>query len=316
MKLNMEVNNYFSVVIPLYNKVSYIKRAIQSVLNQSYQLFEIIVVNDGSSDGSEIIVNEFLNEKIKLINQQNSGVSSARNNGVKNASFEFVAFLDADDEWTESFLESINNLINKFPDSGIYATNNIFVLPNKQKTYENYKTIFNNYDIGIIDDYFRIFADRQKSPFSNSNFCMEKNVFLEFGGYKVGVKLTEDSDLWCRVALRKKIAYDVRPQAIYYLETENNSNIYFSQEEFEVTKTLKNALTNLENSKSKSSIKRLIALQQLNYVKRAIITNNKKKALITLFANKIVYYYPVDFIKCFLSLFIPNSLIENIRRKT
>ena len=310
----MKTNNYFSVIIPLYNKATYIKRAIQSVLNQTHHFFEIIVVNDGSTDGSELLVNELLNEKIKLINQSNLGVSAARNKGVMSATSEFVAFLDADDEWTPSFLESINNLIIKFPNSGIYATNNFFVFSNGEKYFENYKTLFTNSEIGIIDDYFKIFANRRKSPFSNSNFCMSKNTFIEFDGYKLGVQLTEDSDLWCRVALRKKIAFDIRPQAIYYLETENNSNVLFVKEEYEVVKTLKNALANNINAKFKPSIKKLIAFQQLSYAKRAILTNNKKKALIVLFANKIAYYYPVDFIKSTFSLFLPSFLIEVIRR--
>ena len=311
----MKKNNYFSVVIPLYNKVKYIKRSIQSVLNQSYTYFEIIVVNDGSTDGSEFLVNEFSNEKIKLINQSNLGVSSARNNGVKNASFEYVVFLDADDEWTPTFLESINNLINKFPNSGIYATNNYFIFPNGKKKCEDYKTLFTNSEVGIIDDYFKIFANRGKSPFSNSNFCMPKKVFLEYGGYKLGVNLTEDSDLWCRIAFREKIAFDIRPQAIYYLETENNSNVLFVKEEYEVIKTLKDAIAhNGYNAKYIPSIKKLIAFQQLSYAKRALLTNNKKQAFTTLFTNNIVYYYTIDFLKCLLIFFLPSFLIEVIRR--
>lgn len=310
----METINYISVIIPLYNKVKYIERSIHSVINQTYQYFEIIVVNDGSLDGSELLVNNFLDNRIKLINQSNLGVSVARNIGVKNASFEYIAFLDADDEWSPFFLESINNLINNFPESGIYATNNYFVFQNGKVKYEDYSKLFKNSNIGIIDNYFKIFADRKKSPFSNSNFCMSKKVFLDYNGYKLGVKLTEDSDLWCRVALDKRIAYDIRPNAFYYFETENSTNVIFVNEEFEVIKTLKKALVSIgENTEIRGSIKKLIAFQQLSYTKRAIITKNNKQAFKTLFSSTIIYYYPIDFFICFLNAFLPTFSINFFR---
>mgnify|MGYP000079277661 CR=1 FL=1 len=81
-----------SVVIPLYNKEKYVKRAINSVLNQTYQEFEIIVINDGSSDNSEAKVKEINDNRIKLITQENAGVSAARNRGIKEAKYELIAF--------------------------------------------------------------------------------------------------------------------------------------------------------------------------------------------------------------------------------
>lgn len=113
-------NYYFSIIIPLYNKVDYIEKAIQSVLAQTYQNFEIIVVNDGSTDEGEKIVESFHNKKIILINQINQGVSVARNTGAQNSKYDFLAFLDADDIWHSEFLEQLNVLINKFPEMGIY----------------------------------------------------------------------------------------------------------------------------------------------------------------------------------------------------
>jgi glycosyltransferase involved in cell wall biosynthesis len=312
----MEKTVFFSVIIPLYNKAQYIERAILSVLNQTYQNFEIVVVNDGSTDNSLEIVKNLSDKRIKLINQPNGGVSSARNNGVMHASYEFVTFLDADDEWITTFLERICNLIYKFPDSGIYATNNYFVYPDGRKNYENYDELFAKSAIGILENYFKVFADRGKSPFSNSNFCMSKQNFLRYGGYKVGVKLTEDSDLWCRVAINEKIAFDVRPSSIYYLSTENSTNSLFVKQEYEVIKTLKAILVQQSLDKPiATSIKKLIAFQRLSYVKRTIITGNKKYGFANIFLDRTFMYYPVDFLKTFLTLLLPDVLLIYIRNR-
>ena len=88
-----------SVVIPLYNKEKQIKRTIQSVLTQTFQDFEIVIVNDGSTDNSTIEVEKIKDSRIRLIHQENAGVSAARNKGIEEAKYELIALLDADDEW-------------------------------------------------------------------------------------------------------------------------------------------------------------------------------------------------------------------------
>ena len=92
----------FSVVIPLYNKELSIINTIQSVLDQTFQNFEIVVVNDGSTDRSVEMVEQFNDPRIRIINKSNGGVSSARNRGIQEAKYELVAFLDADDFWEQN----------------------------------------------------------------------------------------------------------------------------------------------------------------------------------------------------------------------
>ena len=111
-----------SVVIPLYNKERYIERAVYSVLSQTFQQFEIVIVNDGSTDGSVSVIERMNNPLIRLIHQKNGGVSAARNRGIEEARFEYIAFLDADDEWKENHLEVIAGLIRKFPECGVFGT--------------------------------------------------------------------------------------------------------------------------------------------------------------------------------------------------
>ncbi len=100
----------------MYNKDKHISRCIKSILNQTYQKFEVIVVNDGSTDQSLKVVEGFEDTRIRIINQKNQGVSSARNAGILNSKYDNIAFLDADDFWEEKFLDNINFLIEKYPD--------------------------------------------------------------------------------------------------------------------------------------------------------------------------------------------------------
>lgn len=110
----------FSVIIPLYNKVHTIVRTINSVLSQVYTDFELIIIDDGSTDGSkEIIFKNFSDERISVYTQKNSGVSASRNRGVSIAKGKYIAFLDADDEWMPYYLQTVSDEIKKFPHAGL-----------------------------------------------------------------------------------------------------------------------------------------------------------------------------------------------------
>ena len=127
----------FSVIIPLYNKAPYIEKALQSIVDQTFKDFEIIVVDDGSRDGSMEIAEQSLLRSTfpyRLICQANSGVSVARNNGVAQSQGDYLCFLDADDWWAPTFLEEMFGLIDEFPNAGIYGTNYTIVNETKHKT--------------------------------------------------------------------------------------------------------------------------------------------------------------------------------------
>lgn len=305
----MEVK--FSVIIPLFNKEKYIIRAIKSILNQTFQNFEIIIVNDGSTDSSVIKISEINDARIKLINQKNSGVSASRNLGVKNSSFDFVTFLDADDTWEPTFLEELYFLIDKYPNMGIYATNNFFISSDNKKTYQEYSVLFNGDTRGIINNYFELFAKYKKSPFSNSNICIPRRIFENVGGYKNGVKLTEDSDLWCRIAFKEPIAYSISPLANYYLNTDGNTHSIFIADEFQVTKTLKKALNDkLIKFEQIKSVEDLICVQEYYLIKRAITSGNKLFAFKKLFNLKLFSFSIRTYIICLLSILVPKNLFN------
>jgi len=160
---------FFSIVIPLYNKEATIARAIQSVLNQTVQDFEIVIVNDGSTDKGPDIVSAIKDSRIRLIHQENQGVSAARNKGIAEAKYDLIAFLDADDEWHPQFIEEILNLKSKYPMCDVYATNYFY----KESDKVLFKTIINglpaNQSDGVIKDIL-LFAQIRIHCFGHQQF--------------------------------------------------------------------------------------------------------------------------------------------------
>jgi glycosyltransferase involved in cell wall biosynthesis len=194
----------FSVIMPLYNKVDDVKKAIMSVLNQSYIDFELIIVNDGSTDGSLKQIEKIINPKFKVISQNNFGVSSARNTGIKLAKYSYIAFLDADDWWEMNFLQEMYDLIQLFPNAGIYSSN-FFKIKNASKIKSG--TPFDlAFEQGYID-YFHEYNKAYKQLIFPSCAIIPKFVLEEFGGFHVDLSRGEDFFLWVQIALKYKVAY-------------------------------------------------------------------------------------------------------------
>lgn len=193
----------FSIIIPLYNKEKYISKSISSVLNQTYTNFELIIVNDGSTDDSLIIGQQFLDTRLTIINQSNLGVSAARNNGVKLAKYDNIAFLDADDWWHPTFLEEMKALIISHSEAALFGSS-YFIVKNKQNQRANI-----GLDEGYVGyiDYFKVYASTFWVPINCSFVVVKKSVFEALGGFKPALKFGEDFDLWVRIALEYQVAY-------------------------------------------------------------------------------------------------------------
>ena len=202
-----------SVIIPLYNKEASIATALRGVLAQTYQDLEIVVVDDGSTDGSAAIVETFDDSRIRLIRQANAGVSAARNRGIEEAKGEYVAFLDADDEWMPEFLEEIAALIADYPESRARATNYIFN-SNGVKSPTILRKIPFSGERGVLANYFEV-ASCSHPPMWTSAVCIDRALLQEVGGFPVGIKSGEDLLTWARVALRTDWAYSMRTMAQY-----------------------------------------------------------------------------------------------------
>lgn len=206
----------FSVIIPLYNKAPYIEKALRSILEQTYEDYEIIVVDDGSSDDSYSVAKSALEASerpFKLIHQENAGVSTARNNGVSVSKGEYICFLDGDDWWAPTFLEKMDGLIRDYPDAGIYGTNYYYVKNGRQRV------CVSTAETGYIN-YCKVYSEGMAMPLTSITVAMRRDVFDESGGFRKGITLGEDFDLWIRIALKHQVAFLNEPLAYY----NNDSN--------------------------------------------------------------------------------------------
>lgn len=205
-----------SVVIPLYNKEKQIANTLRSVFAQTYTDYEIIVVNDGSTDNSVAVVESLNNPRIRLIHQKNAGVSAARNRGIEEARGEYIALLDGDDEWKPRYLETIFNLIKKYPECDVFATNYEFIDHNGTTK----PTILNNIPFkesdGILTNYFKV-AVTSHPPICASAIAITTQILRSLGGFPIGIKSGEDLLTWAKLASLHQIAYSLTPLAIYNL---------------------------------------------------------------------------------------------------
>ena len=201
----------FSVIIPLYNKALYVEKALESVCAQTYRDYEIIVINDGSTDNSAIIAEDYLNGvegiSYQILSQQNAGVSAARNNGVAQVSGEYIAFLDADDWWEPTYLERMAQLIEDYPEAGLYACNYVYYKPGKTHVALNIPTGYINYP--------KAYYESGAMPVTSITAIMPRVVFDEMGGFPVEIKLGEDFLLWAKTALHYPMAFLNEPLAWY-----------------------------------------------------------------------------------------------------
>lgn len=222
-----------SVVIPLYNKAEFVERALQTVLAQTKQPMEIIVVDDGSSDEGAELVERIDDARIRLIRQANAGVSAARNRGIEAAQGTLIAFLDADDEWTPEFLETVVRLHANYPASGAYATAYTIIQGDGSAIVPSLVNIPPTPWEGLLDNYFRSSLPINKKLFSKIKSCMQfhfgepvwssavavkKSVFQEIGGFALGEPQGEDLDMWGRIAIKYPIAYSSKPCSVYHNE--------------------------------------------------------------------------------------------------
>jgi len=201
----------FSVIITVYNKSDYIVDTINSVLNQRYSNFEIIVVDDGSDDNSLKLINALKDTRIKVHSKNNGGAASSRNYGMRLAKGTFIAFLDGDDLWHEDFLESIKAAIDKTQDQHVFAT----ALAHKynEKLKPSKYCFQTKKEIEILDFFS---SSLNSSILTSSSVVMSKNLINTIGFFNEKLVTGEDLEYWIRIGLKYKIVclkYDFLQQS-------------------------------------------------------------------------------------------------------
>jgi glycosyltransferase involved in cell wall biosynthesis len=224
----------FSVVIPLYDKVDYIQRSVESVFKQTSHPNEILIVDDGSTDGGGRLVQEKFSGSVKFFSQENQGVSVARNRGLQESSQPYVAFLDADDEWKPGFLQRMCDLISEFPDAGLYAsgyeTCDDGILKHVHSVDRRYFLQVpkkKNVNVGYVD-YFSIPA--QKNILSSSSMVVDRKKAWEIGGFPEGVRVGEDFMFWINMALKYPVAMHRESLAVYHTDASGVSRNFWNHE--------------------------------------------------------------------------------------
>lgn len=212
----------FTVVIPLYNKEREIEGTLRSVLAQSRLPEEILVVDDGSTDRSAEQVEAISSPLVRLIRQPNGGVCAARNRAIAEARGEYIALLDADDEWEPDYLARIEELIADYPGCGLYCTGFSIVsreglVPAPGLTRR-----------GVVDNFFRDSAHRYIAIPSTS--CIPRRIFGEVGGFPEGMKIGEDLHLWIRIARRYPVCYTPERLVRYSRVASNRSAASYTPE--------------------------------------------------------------------------------------
>lgn len=196
---------FFTVIIPLYNKENHIENTLKSVLNQSFTDYEILIIEDCSTDNSKQKAELIISEKIKIIQHEvNKGLSASRNTGIQNASSDYLAFLDADDIWHEKYLEKIFELTQKFPTAHLFATNYTEVYSNDVAVSPSSNLKNFNTD-GIVQDFFE--SNLHQNIYCFSSLCVKKEVFEKIGGFNTMINYGEDVDFNIRANNSFQLAY-------------------------------------------------------------------------------------------------------------
>ncbi len=215
---------FFSIVIPLYNKEKYVLDTLKSVFNQTFRNFEVIIINDGSTDKSLEIISTVKDDRLHIYNQKNVGLSATRNFGIKNANTEYIAFLDADDLWMEDYLETINKLILSFKDQSVFAAD--FKILTSGQTANLKSTRFSSNHLTTITNY----SGLAKSKISFSSLVINKKVFEEIGYFDEGINYGEDEDFHIRCFEKNDLVIYKLSKTYYRVGFENqmtnpNSNL-------------------------------------------------------------------------------------------
>ncbi len=242
-------NPKVSIIIPTYNRCSWIKHAIESVLQQSYQNFELIIVDDGSTDITRSLLIKY-EANIRYFFQDNRGPAAARNLGISKAMGELICFLDSDDRWLKRKLESQINLIEKHPEIKICYTDEIWI---RNGVRINQKKIHQKYSGWIYQKCLPLCI------ISPSSVLLHREVFDKIGVFDEKMIVCEDYDLWLRASLVYPIQFINMPLIVKYGgHADQLSNAYWGMDRYRVKALIKMLESNcLSDEDEKATIRTL-----------------------------------------------------------
>lgn len=295
-----------SIIIPLYNKEKYIKRTLATVFAQTFTDYEIVIVDDGSTDGSVDVIKSINDPRIRLIQQSNAGVSAARNRGINEAKYNLIALLDADDEWKPEYLQTQMDLVNKYPQCDVFCCNYEFKNAEGKVTPTIIRKLPFTGNNGILSNYFEV-ASCSHPPICSISIMVRKAAIQSVGGFPVEIKFGEDLLTWARLALSENIAYSKKVVSVYCLSS-NHSTGNKPKYKKEKDDPVGDSLTSLykENLKVKG-LRRYIS--HWHKIRTSDFVRGGQKLLAVQSACKSIWYNPLNY-KIYIMLVltcIPNK---------
>ena len=258
-----------SVVIPSYNRREFLKRSIDSAINQTKKPLEIIVVDDGSTDGTETMIKSDY-DFVKFIKQKNKGVSAARNIGIKVSIGEWICFLDSDDEWKKDKLEKQINAMKSNPGYKFFHSNETWI---KNGLRINQKKKHKKYGGDIFDkclDMCRI---------SPSSVMVDKTVFDEVGNFNENLVVCEDYELWLRICDKYRVFFIDEPLIIKYGGHQGQLSYSIESIENHRIKALEYLILENLNRKNKRHAIQML-LSKLNIYLKGLVKRRKNDEIV------------------------------------
>lgn len=206
----------FSIIIPLYNKEYFIRQTVLSVLNQTYKFFELLIIDDGSTDKSIDIIKQLKDSRIHIFFKENGGVSQTRNYGILKSSGNYICFLDADDLWEPTYLETLHEIIKSNTDVGFFCCAYKAFKTEPKNVVEEFNLKIENKEKCFRANFFRLSLKRRRIIALTSAVCIKKDLILSTNSYFMeDINLGEDADLWVRIALKTPIIFINLPLMLY-----------------------------------------------------------------------------------------------------
>lgn len=257
--------SFFTVIIPLFNKENFIESTLKSVLNQSFIDFEVLIINDGSTDQSEKKVLGFKDDRIQYFYKENGGVSAARNFGIEKAKSDYITLIDADDYWYPDFLQEMFKNINRYSEFKVFTA--AIEVETAKKTFRSSYSIVKTGDCETVN-YFE--ASLKESVICTSCAVFHKSVFKKTGQFDIQLKNGEDTDLWIRIGLNYLILFSWKVLARYvYDEKSLSKNQEFAIECLDFSKYAALEKTNI-------NLKKFLDLNRFSLaIKSKLLENNE-----------------------------------------
>lgn len=287
-----------SIIIPLYNKGFIVDKTLESVFAQTFTDFEIVIINDGSTDNSIDVVSQFSDDRIKLFQQENKGAAAARNLGIEKAAGDLIAFIDADDYWFPNHLEEIHKLYLDFPNCGIYASRYYMKL-NLQKTIKTtYLPFVANDFRGILIDYFK--ASKTYRVGLTSALAIPKKILKHNLLFNPEVSSGQDLELFIKIAIANPVALNDKHTVEYNFSLDNQ----LSKTPINKKKLMDFSQFKEEERKNKS-LKYFLDTYRLEYALKYKIDGNLEKT--NFYLNQINSKIPI---KTKILLAIPSFILR------